>query len=263
MPQNYEVIIDVDEPSNNTDLNFDLEFQNFKINENSSNIQENTFNTDIYRNIFAEKQTIWSIEFYSRFFNINADQVIQRSIYALFPVNNFIDIIHENTDFYGPFWITTTVIFMIFFSSTLSERIKAHLSNVPYNYNFSTLAKACSIIYGYNTIVPICIWGLLMYYQCKSKLDEYICLYGYAMTIWIPMMIINISPFEIFHLYFFSNIIRWISTLIGFAVSGLFLSRELKSITNHIHSKIRNFILSFILLLHAILSITFRILFFT
>ncbi|EMR10562.1 hypothetical protein PNEG_01268 [Pneumocystis murina B123] len=262
MPQSYEVIIDVDESSNNTDLNFDLEFQNFRINENISNIQENRFNTDIYQNVFAEKQTIWSIEFYSRFFNINTDQVVQRSIYALFPVNSFIDLIHESSDFYGPFWIITTVIFMIFFSSTMSERIKAHLSNVSYNYNFSTLTKACYIIYGYNIIVPICSWGLLMYYQCKPKLDEYICLYGYSMTIWIPMMIINISPFEIFHLYFFSNIIRWISTLIGFGVSGLFLLKELRSIMDHVDSRIRNLILSFILLLHAILSIAFRILFF-
>lgn len=48
MPQNYEVIIDVDESPNNKDLNFDLEFQNFRINENISNIQESLFLFELF-----------------------------------------------------------------------------------------------------------------------------------------------------------------------------------------------------------------------
>ncbi|CCJ30835.1 unnamed protein product [Pneumocystis jirovecii] len=203
MPQDYDIInrdrlsIDTDNP-----IDLDLEFQNFHINDNTSNVQ-NKFNTDnIYQDVYSKKQPIWSIEFYSKFFNIDSDQVIKRFTYALFAKKNFLDSIEGNLDFYGPFWITTTTIFAFFFSSTLSEWIKAHLSRTTYNYDFSTFTKACSLIYGYNTIIPI-------------GFNEYFCLYGYAMSIWIPVAIINIPVFEIFNLKFLSTIIRWTFTIIG------------------------------------------------
>ncbi|KAG5519638.1 hypothetical protein PMAC_001793 [Pneumocystis sp. 'macacae'] len=145
----------------------------------------------------------------------------------------------------------------------MSEWIKAHLSKTTYSYSFSTFTKLCYLIYGYNTIIPIGMWGLLLYYKCKLKLNEYFCLYGYAMSIWVLVAIINISVFEIFNLKFLSIIIRWISTIIGFKISSLFLFKELNLAMNHIEPNTKKLILLLLFLCHAILSITFKILFFT
>ncbi|KAG4301735.1 hypothetical protein PCK1_001998 [Pneumocystis canis] len=264
MSHNYNIIIDADKPHDNLDsTNLDLEFQNFYINNDIFTTYQNKFNIDnTHQTTYFGKYTILSIGFYSKFFNIETNQIIQRCIHAMFPKNNFLELIEENPDLYGPFWVATTAIFSIFFSSTITEWIKAHLSKISYNCNFSTFTKACFLIYGYNTIISIGVWGLLMYYQCKLKLHEYFCLYGYAMSIWIPMTIINIFPFEIFNLNIFSNIIRWISIIIGFLISSLFLLKELKSIMYHMEPTTKKLILSLVVLCHAVLSIIFKILFF-
>ncbi|KAG4301737.1 hypothetical protein PCK1_002000 [Pneumocystis canis] len=243
MSQNHNIIADADKPPDNINsTDFDLEFQNFYINNDISAVYQNNTHPTTY----FEKLTIFSIESYSKFFNIDANQIIQRCIHAIFPKNNFLELIEDNPDLYGPFWVSTTVIFVMFFTSTITEWIKAHISKVSYNCNILTFTKACSLIYG--------IWGLLTYYQCKLKLNEYFCLYGYAMSIWIPVAIVNIILLEIFNLNIVSNIIRWIFILIGFLISSLFLLKELKSIMYHMKPASAKLILLFVLLCHAIIT---------
>ncbi|KAG4306162.1 hypothetical protein PORY_000150 [Pneumocystis oryctolagi] len=230
MSQNYD-IINTDEFCDKTNpTEFDLEFQNFHINDNIYNTQDR-FNIDnIYQDVYSEKLSIWSIEYYSKFFNVDSNHVIER----------------YNPDLYGPFWVMTTVISTIFFSLTITEWTKAHLSKTFYNYDLSTFTSACSLIYTYNTVIPIGIWGLMIYYKCELNLIKYFCLYGYSMSIWIPISHLI--------LFFFSNIIRWISIIIGFGISSLFLYKELNVIVNHAKPRTRKLILSVIILCHGFLN---------
>ncbi len=46
-----------------------------------------------------------------------------RVLGALLPTTSFMDIIGGNPDFYGPFWVPTTVIFVLFATSTVAESI--------------------------------------------------------------------------------------------------------------------------------------------
>lgn len=40
---------------------------------------------------------------------------------ALWPRANFLDVLEGNPDLYGPFWIATTVVFILFAGGTVSE----------------------------------------------------------------------------------------------------------------------------------------------
>ena len=57
---------------------------------------------------------LFRLKFYQQFFQIETIDVLKRMFWSIFPFGeNFIKRISPNQDFYGPFWITTTVIFVL------------------------------------------------------------------------------------------------------------------------------------------------------
>ena len=67
------------------------------------------------------------LEFYEQFFKATQEEVLERIKLSFFPLKpHFIDCIRTNPDFYGPFWILTTIIFLLSSTSNLAR----------YFYNF-------------------------------------------------------------------------------------------------------------------------------
>lgn len=94
----------------------------------------------------------------------------------------------------GPFWITTTTILILFFSSTLAGYLAAVHTNHGYSYDFTLLTSAAGLMYGYAAIVPAVLWGAMKWYGCEPSLLEIICLYGYGgMIVWIPVVCIPMN----------------------------------------------------------------------
>jgi protein YIPF1/2 len=92
----------------------------------------------------------------------------------------------------GPFWITSTTILILFFSSTLAGYLAALHSDQRYSYDFTLLTAAAGLMYGYAAIVPTVLWGAMKWYGCEPSLLEIICLYGYGgMIVWIPVVRLN------------------------------------------------------------------------
>ena len=89
----------------------------------------------------------------------------------------------------GPFWISSTSIMILFFSSTLAGYLAArHIGN-RYQYNFTLLTAAAGLMYGYAIVVPAILWGAMKWYGCEPSLLEILCLYGYGgMIVWIPVV---------------------------------------------------------------------------
>ena len=54
-------------------------------------------------------------------------------------------------------------------------------------YNFSKLPWGAAVIFGYNGIVPLILWGVLIWVDdFDISLPQMWCLYGYSMFIFIP-----------------------------------------------------------------------------
>lgn len=51
---------------------------------------------------------------------MDTQAVLDRCWAVLWPVQNFLDVLEGNPDLYGPFWIATTVVVILFLGGTIS-----------------------------------------------------------------------------------------------------------------------------------------------
>ena len=60
---------------------------------------------------------------------------------ALYPRANFLDVLDGNPDLYGPFWIATTVVFILFVGGTVSQYLAdTGKSTDGFRYDFRLLS---------------------------------------------------------------------------------------------------------------------------
>lgn len=107
----------------------------------------------------------------------------------MYPIGLFEDVLNDNPDLYGPFWVTTTVIFTTFVSSSLAASIVAYMHSTPYVYNFGTLSFAVFVLYSYTFGSAFLVWAATKYYGCQPSLLNIINMYGYSMTAWVPVSV--------------------------------------------------------------------------
>ncbi|KAK9768504.1 hypothetical protein K7432_000782 [Basidiobolus ranarum] len=191
----------------------DLEFQDFAEAATNNNSTEGANKSNTINNHVADSQgftnasffgqttqneppkkvSMWSVDFYAPYFNIDTLQVGKRMLESVIPFrSNFINDIEDNPDLYGPFWVPTTVIFVIFVTSSLSESIVSYISGEPRVYDFNLLWFSAVTVYVYVTVVPALFWILTKWFKCQPSLLEILNVYGYALSIWIP---ISVSKF--------------------------------------------------------------------
>lgn len=197
--------------------------------------------------------------------------MLSRCWAALYPRANFLDVLEGNPDLYGPFWIATTVVFILFLGGTINQYL-TKTDGTPFLYDFKLLSGrsssvpvegiyganmdlgAAGLIYGYTMGIPILLFGALRYFGSESaNLLECWALYGYSNLIWIPVALISWSPVQILNYVFVG---------VGFGLSVAFLLRNLwpvLSATDHQTSKI---LLVLVVVLHAALAIAIKVLFF-
>ncbi|KAK9485662.1 hypothetical protein V1527DRAFT_424317 [Lipomyces starkeyi] len=264
----YDTLIDVD--AEGVDLGeTDLEFHDFHTGDNVQGKIPAGGQNRLYEPPLSLENdpnrplSIWTIHFYAQFFNVETSDVMQRCIYALYPRVSFVDTVGDNPDLYGPFWIASTVILVLFFSSTLAGAIASHVAGVRYEYNFGLLSAAAALMYGYTFIVPILLWGSLKWYRSEhARLLECVTLYGYANTIWVPVALVSISPIEIFNFQTIANVVRWASAAVGFAISTTFLVRNLYPVLNSTEAKTSRILLIGVILGHMALAFVVKLVFF-
>ena len=120
--------------------------------------------------------------------------MLRRCTAAIYPRANFLDVLEGNPDLYGPVWIATTVVVILFLTGTINQYL-AHSGKEHFAYDFKLLSGGAGMVYGYTAFVPVGLWGVLKWFGSESaNLLECVCLYGYANLIWIPVALISWSP---------------------------------------------------------------------
>ncbi|KAF9426371.1 hypothetical protein BGZ94_006614 [Podila epigama] len=210
---------------------------------------------DPHRNI--QEQTlakpIWSVEYYSKFFDVDTAQVVERCVASVLPKENFLHVMGGSPDLYGPFWIATTVVFVLFVTSSIVESINAYIASKPYAYDIGQLTFAFGTVYTYAFLVPAAIWGATKYFGCQPDLLEMLALYGYGLFIWIPVAVLAILP---------SDWLRWGLAAVGGGVSGLFLVRNMYPVLSRAEAQTSKSILILVIGLHAVLTLMLKYKFF-
>ena len=95
-----------------------------------------------------QKRIFLSLQYYTQFFDVDTQEVVKRCIAAIYPRANFLDVLEGNPDLYGPFWIATTVVFILFLAGTISWKL-AQQGQEHFGYDFGLLSGAAGLIYGY------------------------------------------------------------------------------------------------------------------
>ena len=62
---------------------------------------------------------------------------------TLYPRTNFLDVLDGNPDLYGPFWIATTVVVILFLTGTISQYL-AQTGKGHFAYDFRLLSGTSS-----------------------------------------------------------------------------------------------------------------------
>lgn len=164
-----------------------------------------------------------SVRYYQPFFDVDTKDIFNRIANAVLYCRreqNFVAFVGEKPDAYGPFWIATTLIFMIAVSSHLNSWFAAWLKGglVSWEYNFQSILTASSVVFGFVSICPSLIWFIFRQYEPNLKFITIFCLYGYSMFVFIPAVIISFIP---------SETLSWVVLISASVASSLFLLRNL------------------------------------
>ena len=162
-----------------------------------------------------------SVKFYQPYFDVDTDEVIVRLLQALFYCkreNNFVTLINDKPDAYGPFWIATTLIFSVAVTSHITSWISSWMNNKNWEYDFQSIVTASSVVYGFAIGAPFLYYLLFRHLESNVKLITAVCLYGYTSFVFIPATMLCLLP---------SHLISWLALLGAAAASTLFLLRNL------------------------------------
>jgi hypothetical protein len=124
-----------------TDLQEDLEFHNSTFTPSSSSARKPSpgLPPPATSGSGSSKRFLWSLAYYSQFFDVDTSSVLARCWAALYPRANFLDVLEGNPDLYGPFWIATTVVFILFLGGTISQYL-AEKGGSEFAYDFTLLS---------------------------------------------------------------------------------------------------------------------------
>ncbi|KAF2870857.1 Yip1 domain-containing family [Massariosphaeria phaeospora] len=256
----YDVVVDVDQEGDlgHTDLQEDLEFHssNFDTTPTSRNKIQPDANSSFLpapATSPSRKHYLWSLAFYAQAFDVDTHEVLRRCTATIYPRQNFLDVLEGNPDLYGPVWIATTVVVILFLTGTINQYL-AHEGKDHFAYDFKLLSGGAGMVYGYTVVVPVALWGALKWFGSESaNLLECGCLYGYANLIWIPVALISWSPI---------SLLNFVFVAVGFAASAFFLLRNLYPILSTTEAKTSKMLLIVVVALHAGFAIAIKVLFF-
>ncbi|GAB4835834.1 hypothetical protein Ancab_000750 [Ancistrocladus abbreviatus] len=196
----------------------------------------------------------FAVDAYKPYFDVDTSDILQRIKESLFPFKgSFTEMISNNPDLYGPFWICTTLIFVAASIGTFVTYIAHKLQDKEWNYDINLVTWSAGLFYGYVIIVPLCLYVILKYFSAPSGLVQLFCLYGYSLFVFIPALCLSVVPLEVF---------RWAVAGVAGFMSATFVALNLRA---HIVSAGERWflIVAAIFLLQVALAIVLKIYLFT
>lgn len=151
------------------------------------------------------KSHMFQISFYHKYFDMDTSTFLTRIKRSLNPMESaFFEengvSYEDDTELYGFIWITGTLIFLMFVSSTgsnlISEWLHSGKEHKKYEYDFELLTKSMILFYGYTLFVPISIYLVIRYTNKAASstpsLTRLISIFSYSNVLWVPITAINL-----------------------------------------------------------------------
>jgi protein YIPF1/2 len=165
-----------------------------------------------------------SIEYYKRYFQVDTVSVRDRIIKSMIPFGTpMYAEPTESPDLYGPFWIATTLIFLVAALGNLADylyhcnKAGSAATDCGWEADIGKITLAATALYSCITIVPFIVSFLLVRIGQEKSYLEVVSIYGYSLFPFVPASVLCVADFNWF---------RWLSILLGFAISATFLLRN-------------------------------------
>eukprot|EP00483_Globobulimina_turgida_P011400 UN11422 len=161
-------------------------------------------NKDTENDLNASNASCWHIEYYQPYFDIDTNQELQRLTKALLPFTGgefFDPELNEKPDLYGPFWIITTLAFLMAAMGNFSAYINSNEDTIgegEWSGDITRISEAASFLYTGSSIVPILLYVILKTYNVELGLICLISYYGYSLMPFVVACILCIIPWKIF-----------------------------------------------------------------
>ncbi|CAF3965120.1 unnamed protein product [Rotaria magnacalcarata] len=161
-----------------------------------------------------EQLHIWQLEYYQKYFQIDTQQVLERLLGSITPKPNksyFNSTIRHNPDLYGPFWVCATFIITVAISGNIVAYFQ--LPDTDFQIDFSKITLSAILICLYWWSMPTVVYFFFRYYIKRNEYTflELLCIYGYSLTIFIPVSILWMIPIVW---------LQWLLTIIASVISG-------------------------------------------
>ena len=183
---------------NNNNYN-DNQGMNYNNNNNNMGYQEDLPDSNLINKVSQNVRGSWldtincNLSFLQVYFDFETEEITKRLIASLIPFNkNFINLVEKKPDLYGPFWIYTTLIFIVASAGSLTKYIHG-ADNEDYFQKFIPLAM--SVIYGIGFCLPLIIKVLMYLFGSVTSFVLVLNIYAYSFSIYGPILILCI-PFE-------------------------------------------------------------------
>lgn len=202
----------------------------------------------------GSKAGLFSLERYQVYFNVDTRDVLRRIYDSMFIPGDgqgFLEKTTHQPDFYGPFWICTTLIFVTAAGGSAVEALNNQ--DQEWYYDVREVTFSAVMFYGYATVVPLLLYFVLRQLRQPLALQSLLCLYGYSLFVFIPISMLSVVNSELF---------RWVIVLFGVLESSAFLVINLRSRLMNLPHPFKECVLGGVLGVHLLLGLVLKLKFF-
>lgn len=199
---------------------------------------------------------LYKISWYQPYFDVDLSDVLLRLLAGVIPLGKgFFARVGDRPDIYGPFWLTTTLLFLLAIASNFASFVAYWWAGRrdDWEYDFYKLSIAAAVFYAYVAIAPLILWAV-QHWWLKASLNPVHCwcIYGYTLGAFAIITPVCILPIEW---------VRWLVIILACAVSTLALVIGLW--TPFKAQKVRALpVLAVVAALHVGLALVYKIYFF-
>lgn len=146
-------------------------------------------------------------------------------------------------------WIAVSLVFSIAFSSNMS----LYSADSILNHDFTFVPVAASLIFGIILIIPLIVWGIWIYQHREARFMDIICIYGYSLTIFIPITMLWIIPYEV---------TRWLMVVYATFSSSIFIFLNMKELLSEFDGWSGYLAIGVQIASHCVLGLFYKLFFF-
>eukprot|EP00455_Lapot_gusevi_P018083 TRINITY_DN1979_c0_g2_i2.p1 TRINITY_DN1979_c0_g2~~TRINITY_DN1979_c0_g2_i2.p1 ORF type:complete len:328 (+),score=70.64 TRINITY_DN1979_c0_g2_i2:92-985(+) len=206
----------------------------------------------------SSSPAFYTLEFWQSYFDISTVQFVHRLLRAFMPHRNFFTDSDSKPDLYGPFWISTTLVFLVAAMGNFANYLAFFpTSKSPeWRLDIQKVSTAATMLYGAVFVLPCILYFVFSRYleRQATSLIYLISIYGYSLVVFIPTSIICVAP---------SELLRWLVVVIALCFSMTFILRNIWSYVpqQNLHPK-GYFVLGGIALAQLGLAVAMKLYFF-